>query len=145
MSYIQIPLPGTPPIPIAVLPTQGKDTAQGNATLLMRARALFAEAKVAVIATSSDGAANEVGAHDILNRSEEATGHVEYSLEQFGIHLRAPIFEGTGPLVTIPDALHLGKVVDGLEYSLMREFALFNAICIPPQRNSVLNCQLLAV
>jgi hypothetical protein len=33
---------------------------------------------------------------------------------------------------------------DGLEYSLMREFALFDAICIHPERNSAQSCQLLA-
>jgi hypothetical protein len=34
---------------------------------------------------------------------------------------------------------------DGLEYSLMREFALFDVIYIPPERNSAQSCQLLAV
>jgi hypothetical protein len=107
----QIPLPGCPPVPLAVLPTQGKDTAEQNADLLMRARAFCAKLKIPVIAVSSDGAANEVAAHDIINNSRLATKHLVFSIERYGFHVRVPIFPGTGPLVNVPDNEHLRKVL----------------------------------
>jgi hypothetical protein len=44
----------------------------------------------------------------------------------------------------VGDEEHTARCGDGLEYSLMREFALSNAICILPERNSAQSCQLLA-
>jgi hypothetical protein len=92
------------------MPTQGKDTAQSNAALLLRTRELFGELGIPVSACSSDGAANEVGAHDIINASPLAKEHLVFDLAEYGLHLQVPVFEKTGPLVTVPDPGHVRKV-----------------------------------
>ena len=110
-------MPGCPPIPLAVLPTQGKDTAEDNAALLFKCLELCGEQNIPVISCGADGASNEQGAHVLLNSSTRATGHVTFKLEKFGISLSAPVFPRTGPLVTIPDPGHVQKVLRDNEQS----------------------------
>ncbi|EIW76981.1 hypothetical protein CONPUDRAFT_158119 [Coniophora puteana RWD-64-598 SS2] len=111
----KIPLPGCRPIPLLVLPSQGRETAEQNASTLMECLALCRDAGIKVLSCGSDGAAAEVGSHDILNSSPSAISSISFKLEKYGIEFKIPVFAGTGPLVTIPDPSHVQKVTKGNE------------------------------
>lgn len=113
----QIPLPGCRVIPLAAIPTQGKDTAEDNATLLLRCREICEELGLSVLSCGSDGASAEVGAHEIIDKSPQASGSVSLSIEKYGYEVTIPVFSGTGPLVTIPDPSHVRKVLRDNEQS----------------------------
>ncbi|GJF00922.1 hypothetical protein PsYK624_172260 [Phanerochaete sordida] len=108
---------GCSTIPLAIPPTQGKDTAEDNAALLLKCIQFCAKEGIAVISCGADGASNEQGAHDILNASPAASDYLVFTIEKFGITVRIPVFPVTGPLVTIPDPGHVQKVLRNNEQS----------------------------
>ncbi|KAI1786080.1 hypothetical protein LXA43DRAFT_975946 [Ganoderma leucocontextum] len=105
----KIPLPQIPPLVVALLPTKGNDTAEGIHEQHMRLLAMARQLNMSVIAMSADGAASEIGAQSMMDHEQSDVPPLVYEYPLYGISLRAPVFETTGPLISLQDPLHTRK------------------------------------
>ena len=95
---------------VALLPTKGNDTSE---TIFVQQKQLLEMArllKIRVVAMSADGASSEIGAQALMD-GEKSTGGspLSYDYPMYGISLRAPVFDITGPLVSVQDPNHARK------------------------------------
>ncbi|KAJ7737961.1 hypothetical protein B0H16DRAFT_1762009 [Mycena metata] len=106
---IKIPLPQIPPIVVALLPTDGSDDApkivEQNLILLK----MCAQLALPVISFAADGAASELAAQNLMDKQATPCPPVTYDYPLYGIHLRAPVMETTGPVVSNTDGFHARK------------------------------------
>lgn len=65
--------------------------------------------KLAVISMAADGAASELGAQNMMDHEQSDLPPLVYDYPRYGIHLRAPVFDITGPLISVQDPLHARK------------------------------------
>ncbi|TFY65415.1 hypothetical protein EVG20_g5598 [Dentipellis fragilis] len=106
----KIPLPGYPPIVVALIPTTGKDDALGIYEQYKILLKMCAQLKLNVIVTAADGAATEFAAQ--LMADAEDTGHepLVYEHPTLGYKITVPMRD-TGPLVQDTDHDHGCKTV----------------------------------
>ncbi|KAJ8074345.1 hypothetical protein PM082_012658 [Marasmius tenuissimus] len=100
---------GCRPMVIALLPTNGKDDADLIHQLHLKFLKMATQLDMPVVSMSADGATTELLAQTMLDRVITQLPHVAYNHDRYGIHLRAPVFPRTGPLVSVTDPLHSGK------------------------------------
>ncbi|KAI0739803.1 hypothetical protein C8Q80DRAFT_1124129 [Daedaleopsis nitida] len=60
-------------------------------------------------ARDADGAASELGAQNLMDHEQTDLPPLKYDYPRYGIHLCAPVFSVTGPLVSVQDPLHARK------------------------------------
>lgn len=65
--------------------------------------------KMRVVVMSADGAASEIGAQALMDAEQTSEPHLEYSYPLYGISIRVPVFEETGPLISVQDPHHARK------------------------------------
>lgn len=70
---------------------------------------MAAEASIRVLLFASDGAASELSAQHMMDSASSPLPPLSYKYPLYGISLEAPVFEVTGPLISIQDAHHAGK------------------------------------
>ncbi|EMD33086.1 hypothetical protein CERSUDRAFT_28615, partial [Gelatoporia subvermispora B] len=106
---VKVPIPQIPPFVIALLPVNGSDTAEKIHSLHMRILQMAAQLQMRVVSFSADGAASEISAQSMMDHETTELPHLEYEYKAYGIHVRAPVFKVTGPLVSISDPQHARK------------------------------------
>ncbi|KDQ56779.1 hypothetical protein JAAARDRAFT_207846 [Jaapia argillacea MUCL 33604] len=105
----KIPLPNVPPIVIALIPTNGKDDAELIHTHYMKLQKMAAELNMGMISCAADGAASELAAQSLMDNEASDRPHLHYQYTLYGIDLKAPVFDKTGPLISITDPQHARK------------------------------------
>ncbi|KAH7911457.1 hypothetical protein BJ138DRAFT_1126007 [Hygrophoropsis aurantiaca] len=106
---VKIPLPQFPPQVVALLPTTGTDDAPEIHSDLMNLLTMASRLNLPVISCAADGAASELSAQAMMDSEASHSVPLTYDYSMYGIHLRAPVFEGTGPLVSLTDPPHARK------------------------------------
>ncbi|EIW59893.1 uncharacterized protein TRAVEDRAFT_122203 [Trametes versicolor FP-101664 SS1] len=106
---VKIPLPQIPPLVIALCPTKGNDDATGIHAQHMQFLAMAKQLKMAVISTAADGASSELCAQALMDLEKSELAPLAYDFPLYGVHLRAPVFETTGPLISVQDPPHARK------------------------------------
>jgi hypothetical protein len=94
---------------LALIPTDGKDNAGGIHEELMNLLCMAKRLNLPVIVFAADGAASELSAQTMMDKEKSELEPITYEYARFGIALRAPVFEGTGPLVSVTDPPHARK------------------------------------
>ncbi|KAJ7194166.1 hypothetical protein GGX14DRAFT_586979 [Mycena pura] len=103
---VKIPLPQIPPLVIALLPTDGTDNAAKIVEQHLLLLKMAAQLELPVISFAADGAASELAAQNLMDNQETPCPPMTYDYPLYGIHLRAPVMEKTGPVVSITDGFH---------------------------------------
>lgn len=67
---------------------------------------MAAQLKICLIATGADGAACELSAQCLMDKEPGELPPLVYDNDLYGMHLRAPVFKDTGPLVPHSDCPH---------------------------------------
>ena len=106
LTLSQFTLPQIPPIVIALLPTTGSETAEAIHSLQLRALKMAAQLDLAVLVCAADGAATELAAQARTDSLPSEKPPLVYEYPLYGISLRAPVFEHTGPLISVQDPSH---------------------------------------
>ncbi|TFK63713.1 hypothetical protein BDN72DRAFT_731604, partial [Pluteus cervinus] len=104
-----IPLPGCPPIVIALLPTNGKESGKDIHIQHLELQKMAANAKLPIIALAADGASTEVLAQHLMDSEQSEEPPLQYLYPLYGIKLEAPVFRVTGPLISVTDPPHARK------------------------------------
>lgn len=94
---------------IALLPTKGNDTAEDifkYQTIILK---MAAQLGIPVISMAADGASSELGAQSLMDATPSELPALSYKSSEYGISLSAPIFEKTGPLISVQDPQHARK------------------------------------
>ncbi|KAJ3489093.1 hypothetical protein NLJ89_g11559 [Agrocybe chaxingu] len=105
----RIPLPNCPPLVIALLPNSGKENAEDIHGHHLKLQAMAAQLKLPLIAFAADGAAVELAAQYLMDHTQSDQPPLTYDYPLYGIHLQAPVFSDTGPLISITDPSHAVK------------------------------------
>jgi hypothetical protein len=105
---LQIPLPEIPPLVIALIPTDGKDTAVSIHEQHMVLLKMAARLDLKVLVMAADGAAPELAAQEMMDREITNRPPLTYEYPLYGVFLRAPVFE-SGPLISPSDPPHSQK------------------------------------
>lgn len=128
---IQIPLPHVPPLVVALIPTNGKDTGSDIHALHMRLLAMAAQVGLKVVCCAADGASSELAAQVMMDNEESSLDPFKYENKMYGIELKATVFPATGPLVSNTDPPHARKTLRnqpqyGTHTGSLGSAALFN-------------------
>ncbi|KAF8597965.1 hypothetical protein BDV93DRAFT_561745 [Ceratobasidium sp. AG-I] len=107
---MMIPLPGMPLFAVAMRPNKGGFKSSDYLASHLLLRDLASKAGIKVLSTGADGAATEFKAHKLL-RQTSGDSRLLYLNKKFGIHVSCPIWDTTGPLVTVSDPPHARKGV----------------------------------
>ena len=59
-----------------------------------------------IIAMAADGASTELGAQMLMDSEATSCAPLTYEYPAYGIRFRAPVFDGTGPLISVQDPNH---------------------------------------
>ncbi|KAJ6543068.1 hypothetical protein B0H19DRAFT_1268241 [Mycena capillaripes] len=105
---IKIPLPQHPPMVVSLIPTTGKDDAEGIHALQLKLLKMAANLNMQIVSFAADGASAELAAQGLLDNYKDRTllPPVTYTNVKYGLSLKAPVFPTTGPVVSLSDAPH---------------------------------------
>ncbi|KDN39503.1 hypothetical protein RSAG8_08798, partial [Rhizoctonia solani AG-8 WAC10335] len=106
-----IPLSGMPMFAVSMQPSKGGFKATDYHSFHLRLRELAEKAGIKVLATGSDGAKSEFNAHKLLRLQTTSDSRLVYSNNSFGIHISCPVWDTTGPFITVSDPPHARKGV----------------------------------
>ena len=70
---------------------------------------MAANLKLPIITLAADGAASELRAQVMMDSHQTQEDPLLYEYPLYGIHLRAPVFTQTGPLISVTDPPHARK------------------------------------
>lgn len=59
-----------------------------------------------IVSFAADGAASEMAAQSLMDKEVSDLPPITYDYPLYGVHLKAPVFRHTGPVVSISDAPH---------------------------------------
>lgn len=65
--------------------------------------------KMPVVSMAADGASSELAAQAFMDKEKSEQSVFAYDFPLYGVHLRAPVFTTTGPLISIQDPPHARK------------------------------------
>ncbi|KAH7902899.1 hypothetical protein BJ138DRAFT_1200019 [Hygrophoropsis aurantiaca] len=102
-------IPEMPPVVIALVPTDGKDTAVQIHEQKLVFLKMASELKLPILTFAADGAASELLAQHMMDTEASELPALTYEYQLYGVHLRAPVFSNTGPLLSITDPPHARK------------------------------------
>ncbi|KAF8161385.1 hypothetical protein B0H34DRAFT_796185 [Crassisporium funariophilum] len=105
----RVPLPGCPSIVVALLPTNGKEDADTIHGQHLKLQAMARQVNLPLTALAADGAAVELAAQLQMDHEQSNEPPLIYQYPLYGISLSAPVFTGTGPLISITDPPHARK------------------------------------
>ncbi|TFY79552.1 hypothetical protein EWM64_g4461 [Hericium alpestre] len=97
------------PIAVVLLPTTGKDDAQGIYGQHMQILKMAAQLRLQIVSFSADGAASELAAQNMMDTEQSGLPPLIYEHAVYGICIAAVVFPHTGPLVSITDPSHAMK------------------------------------
>lgn len=95
---------------VSMRPNKGTSTSSDYLASHLLLRELASKAGIKVLSTGADGAATEFKAHKQL-RLTTGDSRLLYSNDEFGIHMSCPVWDSTGPLITVIDPPHARKGV----------------------------------
>ncbi|TFK58820.1 hypothetical protein BDN72DRAFT_949631 [Pluteus cervinus] len=105
----KIPLPGSPSIVLALIATNGTENANLIHEHHLVLQKMAAALGLPLIALAADGAASELSAQFMMDSVQSEMPPLVYDFPLYGIHLSAPVFRNTGPLISITDPPHARK------------------------------------
>ncbi|RHZ54540.1 hypothetical protein Glove_426g102 [Diversispora epigaea] len=106
---LQIPLPKFPPVIIALIPNNGKDSADNIANIHKKLILEIApQLNISILSIGSDGAAAEFGAQSIILNTK-TDKKVEIIDKTLNINFNCPVFSNIGPVLRIQDPKHVKK------------------------------------
>ncbi|RHZ83152.1 hypothetical protein Glove_99g217 [Diversispora epigaea] len=106
---LQIPLPKFPPIIIALIPNNGKDSADAIANIHKKLILEIApQLNISILSIGSDGAAAEFGAQSIILNTK-TDKKIEIIDKTLNINFNCPVFPNIGPVLRIQDPKHAKK------------------------------------
>lgn len=70
---------------------------------------MAARLSLKVVTFSADGAASELAAQALMDNEVSSEEPLTYDYPLYGVRLRAPVFEQTGPLIPVTDPPHARK------------------------------------
>ncbi|KAF8195480.1 hypothetical protein BJ912DRAFT_900722 [Pholiota molesta] len=105
----KIPLPRCPPILISILPTGGNENANEIHTQHLKLQQMAAQLNLPLVALAADGASSELSAQSLMDQEQSQLPPLSYDYPLYGIYLKAPVFERTGPLISVTDPPHARK------------------------------------
>ena len=100
-----LPGPQYPPVVVALIPTNGKETAEEihqNHTRLLK---MAAQLDIKVIACASDGAANELAAQNLMDNEASIGEPLTYENAEHGYIIKVLVLK-TGPIGLNQDPEH---------------------------------------
>ena len=106
--FLQIPLPDIPPLVLALIPTDGKDDAEGIHEQHLKLLKMAARLDIKILVMSADGAGPKLLAQEMMDQEKSERPPLIYEYPLCGIFLQAPVFE-TGPLISLTDPPHVVK------------------------------------
>lgn len=90
---------------LALIPTDGKDKAEGIHEQHMKLLKMAARLDIKVLIMAADGAAPELLAQEMMDHEKSDHPPLTYEYPLYGVFLKAPVFE-TGPLISLSDPPH---------------------------------------
>ena len=122
-----------PPLVIGVIPNKGDEDGSQIHKLHIRILDMAAQLNIQIISMSSDGATAERSAQmrmDRERRGEQAP--LTYTYLRYGVSLRTPVFDVTGPMVCVQDPNHAMKtcrnqIQHGTHTGALDQASLFNS------------------
>ncbi|KAG6895347.1 hypothetical protein C0992_001720 [Termitomyces sp. T32_za158] len=106
---VKIPLPQIPPQIVAALPTISGGDSDFVYLQQIKALKMAGNLKLPVISFAADGASAELSAQNTMDKVASELAPITYDYPLYGIYLRAPVLNDTGPLVSITDPPHARK------------------------------------
>src|SRR6266852_2518242 len=100
-----LPGPQYPPVVVALIPTNGKETAEEIHQRHMRLLKMATQLNIKVIACASDGAANELAVQNLMDNEASVGEPLTYETAEHGYFLKVPVLT-TGPMVSNQDPEH---------------------------------------
>lgn len=100
-----LPGPQYPPVVVALIPTNGKETAEEIHQHHMRLLKMAAQLDIKVIACASDGAANELAAQNLMDNEASIGEPLTYENAEHGYIIKVPVLK-TGPIGSNQDPEH---------------------------------------
>lgn len=108
-TLLKIPLPHIPPLVIALIPTKGNNTAANIHSQHQLILKMASQLKIAIVSMAADGASTELGAQSLMDNTQSSLPPLAYKNTHYGVDLRAPVFDNTGPLIAVQDPQHARK------------------------------------
>ncbi|KAJ3860384.1 hypothetical protein EV359DRAFT_49199, partial [Lentinula novae-zelandiae] len=105
---IKVPIPQSPPIVVALLPTAGKEDASDIHALHMRLITMAGQLNLPILAMAADDAAAELAVQSLMDQEQTELPPLVYENLPYGIRLSVPVFK-SGPLISVTDAPHAQK------------------------------------
>lgn len=100
-----LPGPQYPPIAVALIPTNGKETAEQIHQHHMKLLKMASQLGLKVISCASDGAASELAAQNLMDNEISVGEPLLYENIEHGYRIKAPVLE-TGPFFANQDPEH---------------------------------------
>lgn len=107
----QVPVPGVRPFPVGIYAASKTETGEQIAVLLSQVRRLANDQGLVVVSLASDSAASERLAQKstVADPQFPRNDDIVYEFLEYGIVIKAPVFNTSHPLITQPDHLHAAK------------------------------------
>lgn len=95
---------------VALIPANGTDDGRQIHELDMKLLKFCEHFGLKLLAVAADGASSEVKAMQLMY-AEKTSRRLTYTNTEYGVHLSAPIFDSTGPLICVTDPDHARKTM----------------------------------
>lgn len=116
-----LPGPQYPPVVVALIPTNGKETAEQIHEQHMKLLQMAAQLDIRVISCASDGASNELAAQNMMDNESSVGEPLTYENPEHGYSIKIPVLK-TGPIGANQDPEHGRKT--GRNQPLIQRYLL---------------------
>ncbi|RHZ88487.1 hypothetical protein Glove_22g143 [Diversispora epigaea] len=114
---LQVPLPKFPPVIIALISNNGKDSAETIANLHKKLILEIApQLNISILSIGSDGAASEFRAQSIIMNTR-TTDKIEITNRLLNINFSCPVFFNVGPVIQVQNPKHAKKTARNIVMS----------------------------
>lgn len=100
-----LPGPKYPPVVVALIPNNGKETAEEIHVHHMKLLKMAAQLNIKVISCASDGASNELAAQNLMDNEASVTEPLVYENKEHGYCIKVPVLD-IGPMGSNQDPDH---------------------------------------
>lgn len=100
-----LPGPQYPPIVVALIPNNGKETAEQIHQHHMKLLKMAAQLGLKIVSCAADGAAPELAAQNLMDNEASVAKPLTYENAEHGYRIKVPVLE-TGPLSSNQDPGH---------------------------------------
>lgn len=100
-----LPGPQYPPVVVALIPNNGKETAEDIHKYYMKFLKMADQLNMKIVSSASDGAAAELSAQNMMDNEASVAEPLVYENTEHGYHIKIPVFK-TGPHTSKQDDPH---------------------------------------